>query len=111
MGALRTEGCLTCRHRDASKEGYEGYAGVEAVGGTSKIAQETALRRVEQGGAQLTSLAQLACEVQRDWNRTDTVPDMVEILTAAGIFPKLDCGGILLDRPNRIFVFLFNRVN
>ena len=90
MAALWTEACLTFPTLDALKEGYEVYPVVDAVGGTSKIAHETALRRVEQAGAQLTSLAQLACEVQRDWNRTDTVPDMVEILTEAGIFLKLD---------------------
>jgi nicotinamidase-related amidase len=56
------------------------------VGGTSSIAHETALRRVEQAGAKLTSIAQLACELQRDWNREETAPIMVDALTAAGAF-------------------------
>lgn len=87
--ALWTEACLTFPTLDALKEGYEVYPIVDAVGGTSVLAHETALRRVEQAGAQLTSIAQLACELQRDWNRGDTVPDFMKIMFEAGIFLKL----------------------
>ncbi|MDU6524209.1 MAG: hydrolase, partial [Enterococcus sp.] len=55
----------------------------------STIAHETALRRVEQAGAQLTSIAQLACELQRDWNREETVPGFDELLTKFGAFSNL----------------------
>ncbi len=88
MTALWTEACLSFPALDALKEGYEVYPVVDAVGGTSLAAHETALRRMEQAGAQLTSWAQMLCEVQRDWARTETVPSMVEIFTAAGIFPQ-----------------------
>ncbi|HAJ55884.1 MAG TPA: hydrolase, partial [Lactobacillus sp.] len=44
---------------------------------------------VEQAGAQLITNAQLACEWQRDWNRTDTVPDFVKILLENGDFINL----------------------
>jgi hypothetical protein len=40
----------------------------------------TALRRVEQAGAQLISIAQLLCELQRDWARKATVPEFVKLL-------------------------------
>ena len=40
----------------------------------------TALRRVEQAGAQLISIPQLLCELQRDWARKDTVPAFVKLL-------------------------------
>lgn len=90
MAALWTEACLTFPTLDALQEGYEVYPIVDAVGGTSELAHESALRRVEQAGAQLTSIAQLACELQRDWNRHKTVPGMVHILREAGIFLKLD---------------------
>ena len=87
--ALWTEACLTFPTIDALKEDYEVFPVVDAVGGTSKLAHKTALRRVEQAGAQLISIAQLACELQRDWNREDTAPDFLKIMFEAGIFLKL----------------------
>lgn len=90
MAALWTEACLTFPTIDAIKEGYEVYPVVDCVGGTSVIAHESALRRVEQAGAQLTSLAQLACELQRDWNRDNTKADFVKIMEEARWFPNLN---------------------
>lgn len=87
--ALWTEACLTFPSIDALREGFEVYPVVDAVGGTSVAAHETALRHVEQAGAQLTSFAQLACEWQRDWNRTETVPQFFEALTEHGEFLEL----------------------
>jgi nicotinamidase-related amidase len=86
MTALWTEACLTFPALDALREGYDVYPVVDAVGGTSSIAHETALRRIEQAGAKLISIAQLACELQRDWNRQETAPLMVEALTNVGAF-------------------------
>lgn len=90
MAALWTEACLTFPTLDAIREGYEVYPVVDCVGGTSVIAHECGLRRVEQAGAQLTSLAQLACELQRDWNRQDTREDFVRIMEEARWFPNLN---------------------
>ncbi|MCI1891415.1 MAG: hydrolase [Schleiferilactobacillus harbinensis] len=90
IAALWTEACLTFPTLDAMREGYEVYPVVDAVGGTSTIAHEAALRRVEQAGAQPVSNAQLACEWQRDWNRTETVPEFVKILLDAGDFINLE---------------------
>lgn len=80
MTALWTEACLTFPALDAIKEGYEVYVVVDAVGGTSKIAHETALRRMQQAGVKLISWVQLACELQRDWNRTETAREFSQIL-------------------------------
>lgn len=88
IAALWTEACLTFPTLDALKEGFEVYPVVDCVGGTSVIAHQTALRRMEQAGAQLTGLAQLACELQRDWNRHDTSPKFVEIMKTARFFPE-----------------------
>jgi nicotinamidase-related amidase len=71
---------------DALKEGFEVYPIVDAVGGTSVASHETGLRRMEQAGAKLTSVVQLICELQRDWNRHETVPYFVKALTEAGAF-------------------------
>ncbi|WP_125711271.1 hydrolase [Lacticaseibacillus porcinae] len=83
---LWTEACLAFPTLDALQSGYDVYPVVDAVGGTSTIAHETALRRIQQAGAQLITNAQLACEWQRDWNRTETVPDFVQALIKAGDF-------------------------
>lgn len=90
MAALWTEACLTFPTIDAISEGFEVYPVVDCVGGTSVIAHEAALRRVEQQGAKLTSLAQLACELQRDWNRAETKPEFVRIMEEARWFPNLN---------------------
>ena len=86
---LWTEACLTFPTLDAIREGYEVYPVVDAVGGTSPRAHETALRRIEQAGAQLITIPQLICEMQRDWNRKDTVGEFVNILLDEGAFPNL----------------------
>lgn len=89
IAALWTEACLTFPTLDALQAGYEVYPVVDAVGGTNVIAHETALRRVGQAGAKLTTFAQLACEMQRDWNRGKTVPVFVKAMQDKGIFLKL----------------------
>ena len=80
MTALWTEACLTFPTLDALRAGYDVYPVVDAVGGTSVDAHLTGLRRVEQAGAQLISIPQLLCELQRDWARKDTVPALVKLL-------------------------------
>ena len=79
MTALWTEACLTFPALDALRAGYEVYAVTDAVGGTSLTAHEAALRRIEQAGGILISRAQLYCELQRDWNRADTVPGFMDV--------------------------------
>jgi len=65
---------------DALREGYEVYPVVDAIGGTSPEAHRAGLDRVIQAGAQPISWVSLACELQRDWARTATVPDVVDIV-------------------------------
>ena len=79
MTALWTEACLTFPALDALRDGFEVYAVVDAVGGTSRTAHDAALRRIEQAGARLISRVQLYCELQRDWNRAGTVPGFMEV--------------------------------
>jgi nicotinamidase-related amidase len=79
MAALWTEACLTFPALDALKEGYEVYAVADAVGGTSVAAHEAALHRIEQAGGKLISKTQLYCELQRDWNRAETVPGFMDV--------------------------------
>ncbi|MFO1504881.1 MAG: hydrolase [Steroidobacteraceae bacterium] len=79
MTALWTEACLAFPALDALAEGYEVYVVADAVGGTSVQAHEAALRRIEQAGGKLISKTQLWCELQRDWNRVDTVPGFMHV--------------------------------
>ena len=80
MTALWTEVCLAFPTLDALREGYEVYPVVDAVGGTSPEAHRAGLERIVQAGAQPISWVSLACELQRDWARTETVPDVVDIV-------------------------------
>jgi nicotinamidase-related amidase len=80
MTALWTEVCLAFPTLDALREGFEVYPVVDAVGGTSLEAHRAGLERIVQAGAQPISWVSLACELQRDWARTDTVPDIVDIV-------------------------------
>ncbi len=80
IAALWTEACLLFPTLDAIREGYDVYPVVDAVGGTSVLAHETALRRMEKAGAQLTTVISIVCELQRDWARTETVPGMWEVI-------------------------------
>jgi nicotinamidase-related amidase len=80
MTALWTEVCLAFPTLDALREGYEVFPVVDAVGGTSPEAHRAGLERIVRAGAQPISWVSLACELQRDWARTETVPDIVDIV-------------------------------
>jgi nicotinamidase-related amidase len=80
--ALWTEVCMAFAALDALREGYEVYPVVDAIGGTSLEAHRAGLERVVQAGAQPISWVSLACELQRDWARVETVPAIVEIVLA-----------------------------
>lgn len=82
MAALWTEVCLVHPALDALDEGFEVYPVVDAIGGTSLHAHQAGLLRLFQAGAKPTSWVQLICELQRDWNRVETVPGFSEILFA-----------------------------
>lgn len=78
--ALWTEVCMAFTALDALRGGYEAYPVVDAIGGTSPEAHRAGLDRVVQAGGQPVSWVSLACELQRDWARQETVADVVEIV-------------------------------
>lgn len=84
MAALWTEACLTFPSLDALAAGYEIYVLADAVGGTSPVAHEAGLRRIEQAGGKMISVPQLFCELQRDWGRQDTVPAFLNLFIETG---------------------------
>jgi nicotinamidase-related amidase len=78
--ALWTEICMAFPALDALREGYEIYPVVDAIGGTSVDAHRAGLERVTQAGGQPISWVSLACELQRDWAREETVEGIVDIV-------------------------------
>jgi nicotinamidase-related amidase len=89
MTALWTEVCLAFPSLDALRAGYEVFPVVDAVAGTSVEAHRAGLERIVQAGAQPISWVSLACELQRDWARTDTVPDVVDIVLTSRLLKGL----------------------
>jgi nicotinamidase-related amidase len=84
MTALWTEVCLAFPVLDALREGFDVYPVIDAVGGTSLEAHLAGLRRIEQAGARPISWVSLACELQRDWQRKETVPAFVDTFIQTG---------------------------
>ena len=80
MTALWTEVCLAFPALDAMREGYDVFAVTDAVGGTSAEAHRAGLERIVQAGAQPIGWVSLACELQRDWGRTETVDEIRDIV-------------------------------
>ena len=78
--ALWTEVCMAFTALDALRDGYDVYPVVDAIAGTSPEAHRAGLDRVVQAGGQPVSWVSLACELQRDWGRQETVAAIVEIV-------------------------------
>ena len=78
--ALWTEVCMTFPALDALREGFEVYPVVDAIGGTSVDAHRAGLERVALAGGQRISWVSLACELQRDWARLETVAQVIQIV-------------------------------
>ncbi|HWA90131.1 MAG TPA: hydrolase [Rhizomicrobium sp.] len=83
IGALWTEACLAFPTIDMLAEGYEVYPVLDAVGGTSREAHDTAVERIVRAGAKPLTWVALGCELQRDWNRVATADAFADILSAA----------------------------
>ncbi len=80
MAALWTEVCLAFPALEAIKAGYEVYAVEDASGGTSVVAHNAAMRRIEQAGAVPVSSLQVLLEYQRDWAHKETYNEVIEIV-------------------------------
>jgi nicotinamidase-related amidase len=78
--ALWTEICMAFPALDALREGYDVYPVVDAIAGTSVEAHRAGLERVALAGGQPVSWVSLACELQRDWARLETVEAVIQIV-------------------------------
>jgi nicotinamidase-related amidase len=86
--ALWTEVCMAFAALDALREGYEVYPVVDAIAGTSLEAHRAGIERVVQAGGVPIGWVSLACELQRDWNRLETVPQVVEIVLTGRVLAE-----------------------
>lgn len=71
LAGLWSEVCVAFPAIDARRAGYDVYVVVDAIGGVSKVAHESAMQRMVQAGAIPITVLGLACELQRDWGRPD----------------------------------------
>lgn len=71
LAGLWTEVCVAFPALDAMRAGYQVYVVVDAIGGVSRAAHESAMQRMVQAGVIPISVLGLACELQRDWGRPD----------------------------------------
>jgi nicotinamidase-related amidase len=67
FAGLWTEVCLLYPVLHAQREGFETYFVVDAVGGSTVTAHETAIQRMVQAGSQPLTLGSLLTEWVRDW--------------------------------------------
>jgi nicotinamidase-related amidase len=86
--ALWTDVCMAFAALDALREGYEVYPVIDAIGGTSLEAHRAGIERVVLAGGVPIGWVSLACELQRDWNRLETVPQIVEIVLTDRLFKE-----------------------
>ena len=70
FAGLWTEVCLLYPVLHAQREGFETYFVLDAVGGSTTLAHETAVRRMIQAGSQPITLSSLLTEWVRDWGTT-----------------------------------------
>ncbi|MBC7874906.1 MAG: isochorismatase family protein [Ferruginibacter sp.] len=70
FAGIWTEVCLVYPVLHAQRDGYETYFVVDAVGGSSVLAHETAIKRMIQAGSQPITLNSLLTEWIRDWKTT-----------------------------------------
>ncbi len=84
IAALWTEVCLALPALQAINEGFNVFAVEDACGGTSQMAHDAAIRRVEEAGAVSTTAIQVLLELQRDWAKRDRYAEVMEIVKEHG---------------------------
>lgn len=78
FAGLWTKVCLLYPVLHAQREGFETYFVVDAVGGSSTVAHETAVARMIQAGSQPITLNSLLTEWIQDWGNTPHAPAFME---------------------------------
>lgn len=80
LAGLWTEVCINMCAFSAMQDGYEIYVVEDACGGTSEIAQQSSMNRMQQAGVVSITWQQILLEWQRDWARKDTYDGVMNIV-------------------------------
>jgi nicotinamidase-related amidase len=80
IAALWSEVCLAMPALQALTDGYSVYAVEDASGGTSPVAHDAAIRRIEQAGAVSVTALQVLLEFQRDWARREHYDEVMSVV-------------------------------
>lgn len=84
IAGLWTEICVAMPAIQAVGEDYDVFVVTDASGSTSKEAHDMAVRRMVQVGIVPINWLAVASEWQRDWARTDTAPELSQLLLEKG---------------------------
>jgi nicotinamidase-related amidase len=84
ISGLLTEACVTFGALSAMASGFEVLVVADACGGVTPTSHDLALRRMEAGGATMTSWIQVLLEFQRDWTRKETYTGARAIVESNG---------------------------
>ena len=84
ISGLLTEACVTFGALSAMASGFEVLVVADACGGVTPTSHDLALRRMEAGGATMTSWIQVLLEFQRDWTRKETYAGARAIVESNG---------------------------
>lgn len=80
MAGLWTEICVAMPAIQAAGEGYEVYVVTDASGGISPESHDMAIRRMINAGITPITWPVFASELQRDWARTESVPELAKVI-------------------------------
>ena len=80
FAALWSEAGLVFPVLQMLEDGYGVYAVEDASGGTSKVAHDAAIRRIEQAGAVSLTALQVLLEFQRDWSRKGHYEEVMAVV-------------------------------
>lgn len=80
IAALWSEVCLVFPTLQMLEDGYGIYAVEDASGGTSRVAHDAAIRRIEQAGAVSLTALQVLLEFQRDWAREEHYDEVMAVV-------------------------------
>jgi len=84
IAALWTEVCLCFPALCALKDGFEVYAVEDCSGGTTIVAHNAAMVRMQQAGVVPVTWNQVMLEFQRDWSRKSTYDAVMKIVLEHG---------------------------
>jgi nicotinamidase-related amidase len=80
LAGLWSETSLVFPALQMLEEGYGIYAVKDASRGTEEVAQDAALRRIEQAGGVSVTVLQVLLELQRDWARAEHHQEVMAIV-------------------------------